>query len=341
MSKSIQDLYKQYSGSLAYVEVESTTGDLGIGSAFHVGEGVFVTAKHVIENKNILEVATTKQVEVFDSNGKQTKIDPRVMPIIDGPHFSTESDVDVAVFKVSGYDPLMPVVPLGHHLDDSIDDHDFVLSQVLVMGYPPVPSTNDPCLVTVRAEVNSIINVRHSDYLHFIVSATARGGFSGGLVISEGEFALGIVTESLVENHSSAETGFMSVLSIESIFACISHHYSIPLNVALSYEHSEDLVAVKLTKPSLVRLNPRIYCANIYVYDDDRDVFIELECSDSNDLAAAYAAFNSITPIQVQTGQSRPGYIFAIPTTNPPSSQLIGAAEAAKQVLTTAGYIEK
>lgn len=58
------DLYLKYCAAMAYVAVEKPDGSHGIGSAFHVGEGVFVTARHVVEGNQILEVASTAHAYV-------------------------------------------------------------------------------------------------------------------------------------------------------------------------------------------------------------------------------------------------------------------------------------
>jgi hypothetical protein len=41
-----------------------SNGDQGIGSAFHVGEGVFVTARHVVEGMTIRELGITESTYV-------------------------------------------------------------------------------------------------------------------------------------------------------------------------------------------------------------------------------------------------------------------------------------
>ena len=54
-----RDLFERYAPAVAYVSVRLPNGDESIGSAFHVGEGVFVTARHVVEGCTILEIANT------------------------------------------------------------------------------------------------------------------------------------------------------------------------------------------------------------------------------------------------------------------------------------------
>src|ERR1035441_11087165 len=47
-----------------------------------------------------------------------------------GPYFRPDETVDVAVFRVQGYDPRLPWVPLGSHLDDWLGESDFVLAEI-------------------------------------------------------------------------------------------------------------------------------------------------------------------------------------------------------------------
>lgn len=56
----------------------------------------------------------------------------------------------------------------------------------------------------------------------------ARGGFSGGVCLVEWDFALGVVTESLIRDGGPTELGYTAVLSVEPIFACLSHHKILP-----------------------------------------------------------------------------------------------------------------
>jgi hypothetical protein len=53
-----RDLYLRYGCCTAYVAIERD-GQAGIGSAFHIGEGVFLTARHVVEGGTITEIRIT------------------------------------------------------------------------------------------------------------------------------------------------------------------------------------------------------------------------------------------------------------------------------------------
>jgi hypothetical protein len=52
-------LFNIFAPSVAYVAVENKSGEQGIGTCFHIGENVFITARHVVENHKITKIATT------------------------------------------------------------------------------------------------------------------------------------------------------------------------------------------------------------------------------------------------------------------------------------------
>ena len=230
-----QDLYKQYASAVAYVVVKKPDSEQTIGSAFHVGNGVFITARHVVSGNEILSIGTTVSRYVPASNGLVSIHGEsgtfRFIPegegtIRSGPHFHPDASIDVAALVVDGLEP--PTVPLGSHLDDWINDDDFVLAPVVVMGYPPIPFSKKPVLVAARAEVNAVVDKYTGGHPHFVVSAMARGGFSGGLCITEWDFALGVITESLLYDNKPTELGYLTVLTVEPIFVCLQHHGLVP-----------------------------------------------------------------------------------------------------------------
>lgn len=247
-----RDLFYKYRAAVAYVAVETPAGDESIGTAFHVGDNIWVTARHVVEGNRVLEIATTGT-----SIGEYTQTVRRNEGILDGDWFSMpgfyrlvgepmlhpEEGVDVAALRLDG--PLMsredprpwpdprgsrpptPVVQLGGWLDDWLGD-ELMLEPVLIMGYPPIPFGRGPLLVAATAEVNTVVDKRQERHPHFIVSAMARGGFSGSLAITEFEATLGVATESLVMDVQPPQLGFFAVLSVEPVLACLSHHGVLP-----------------------------------------------------------------------------------------------------------------
>ena len=230
-----RELFEAYASAVAYCAVRSADGTESIGTAFHVGEGVFLTARHVVESKTILKFATTTDRYVADPNGSTTfagrkgrfeLIPSGVGRVLRGPLFHPDDRVDVAAFVVDGLNP--PAIPLGSHLDDWLNDEAFLLREVVVLGYPPIPFSREPKLIATRAEVNAVIDKYNGPHPHFIISAMARGGFSGGPCLIQWNFGLGLVTESLGANHQPAELGYLAVISVEPLFVCMQHHGIVP-----------------------------------------------------------------------------------------------------------------
>lgn len=229
--------FAAYKGCIAFVETASANGDIGCGTCFHVGEGVFVTARHVIENRPITKIGfdddTVNQELLQDRRFWGEQQHGRVS-IVEGPFFHSNQNVDVACFRVEPFPKAW--LPLGGHLDDFLGQHELLLYRTLVIGYPPIPLTTEPKLVASVGEVNALVDLYVGSHPHFIISTMARGGFSGAPVLvaynedntSTGTAVLGIVTQSLVENNKAPEHGFMAVLSVEPIFTCLELNNMLP-----------------------------------------------------------------------------------------------------------------
>ncbi|HAS41175.1 MAG TPA: hypothetical protein DCS93_11885 [Microscillaceae bacterium] len=231
----VKSLYESYRGAMAYIEVELPNGDRSIGSAFHIGEGVFVTAKHVVNNVKILSMATTEYYYTPDDNGNATINGnpqkyrgelPKELTLKEGPFFHPNGLIDVAAIVCAEKD-IIPI-PLGRHLDDWINNSQFIMAETVVMGYPPIPFSQEPLLIVAKGEINAVVDKYNAPHPHFIISTMPKGGFSGGLCLIEWQFALGVIVESLVNNNRETELGFMSVITIEPIFNCLVHHNILP-----------------------------------------------------------------------------------------------------------------
>jgi hypothetical protein len=242
-SNELRKLYLRYGCCMAYIAIERN-GDAGIGSAFHVGDGIFVTARHVLEDSQIIEIKVTDE-ELFyrsdlyprNENGSYTITpdSPKIcsdisghITIDSGPYFHPDPEVDIAAFRASGIAPGAHYVPLGGHLDDWVGKGDFEMTRAVVLGYPPIPFTREPILVAARAEVNAVVDLPGRHSMHFILSAMPRGGFSGGVVISEYGFTLGTVTQSLLAGNYPVELGFFTSTAIEGIYECLARNGVLP-----------------------------------------------------------------------------------------------------------------
>lgn len=294
-SRKAQELYLRYAPCMTYVAVKNADGDESIGSAFHVGEGIFVTARHVVDGVSIVDVKPTHMlhrplkevIPEYSDDAIQTiteisgqaptfPVFQRSLQISKGPFFHSDEKIDIAVFATEGLHPETPYVPLGSHLDNWIHRRSFVLSEVLVLGYPPIPLTREPVLVASRAEVNAVITIPPSSKVHFVVSATPRGGFSGGLALSEYDFALGLISSSLTKDSKAAELGFMATISVEPIYECLALHKLLPERQKIGWNdfwntHDWDFVVDIGAGTSEQK-------ADISLHDDGKRVYVGLYC---------------------------------------------------------------
>ena len=149
-------------------------------------------------------------------------------------HYHPDRSVDLAVLETDFEEYPFPdessrkgtskkrsaAIPIGAHVDEWISDQ-FVLRKVLVMGYPIVPWAKSQVLVTTEAEVNALVSNFRGPHPYYIVSSTARGGFSGAPVISDDGLVIGVVVEELYRKQKLEdkleETGFNAAITIEPL----------------------------------------------------------------------------------------------------------------------------
>lgn len=331
---AFQETYVRAAGAVAFVTVVDANGDEGIGSAFHIGSGIFVTARHVVDGVTVQEIATTKSTHLTEEADGRTA-PPRRFEIVEGPYFGPD-DLDVAVFRVDlGATPL-PAIAVSQHTDYELGENDLVLSDILIVGYPPIPFTTVPSQVVTLGQINAVVRVRHSRVLQFIASAMARGGFSGGPALDSSGVALALVTESLGKSETPVETGYMSLLSIEPAVDLAAEKFGYGFYGGLPGRYRDTLFAVKFSDPSSQSLSSFIYDASLYVYDDDRDVFVQINCDDEAMLAEAVATFHAVTPLT--SHEALDDSVLYTPDANPPAELLIEAGEAVAALFERAGY---
>ncbi len=229
--------FNKYKSCVAYIESVDDRGDKAIGSCFHVGEGVFVTARHVVEYRKELQIGFDDDsitMNLMQRPENWSKENPGNICITAGPYFHPDESVDIACFRVDIFPE--DSIPLGGHLDDWLGQYELVLHKTLILGYPPIPLSTRPVLVASLGEINALADLYVSKHPHFLVSTMARGGFSGGpalvayneLNVDGGTAALGIITQSLITNNGALETGYMAVLTVEPIYTCLEAHGMLP-----------------------------------------------------------------------------------------------------------------
>jgi hypothetical protein len=227
----VNQLFFKLRPAIIALETVNTNGDHGIGTGFHVGDGVVVTARHVVEGM--------QSVRLVASSAKGGRIEEIIFatnPLADVALLRTDLDFSYYLEKthIHGMEyRKVDHLTLGVEWDDFADES-LVLYDVIVMGYPPIP-TAFPTLVTIRAQVNAIIDQYpiggQNPPPHYVLSGIPRGGFSGAPMIVEAgdnSFVLGVVTTALVSNHSAPETGFMSAVTVESVLQLLHENRLYP-----------------------------------------------------------------------------------------------------------------
>lgn len=185
-------------------------GDNDIGTAYYIGEKMFVTAGHCILDM--------PQFSLQYQNGKHIKISEI--------HLDSNSDIDIAIIKADEDISLEPFM-LGEPN---------VLDDVLVMGYPPITGM-DTVLISETGSINTFLpfTQKASDgqvvaeaksYLSntdcFMINCRVKGGNSGSPVINEHGLVVGTVTSLPFDNQGGSKQGRYDIMGFG---ICLSSRY--------------------------------------------------------------------------------------------------------------------
>jgi trypsin-like peptidase len=231
--------YSYFSPCIAGLVTEDSSGAEGIGTAFHIGDGYLVTARHVVEDRKIIDLLTHVHASVtIDSIRLIYPSDPNIDLALLCTDFSLDYYMNRTRIIISGQEAeKVDHLQLGGHLDDFIDDG-LILLPIIVFGYPPIPLSSQPVLVAARGEINAVVDTYiGSPHPLFVISPLARAGFSGGPVILGESYVLGVVTSSLLRDDATAEVGFHAALTVEPIWNLLFEHRIFPAsNGLMMYE---------------------------------------------------------------------------------------------------------
>jgi len=99
----------------------------------------------------------------------------------------------------------------------------------------------------------------------------------------------GVVTESLLVNHQPLELGYMSVLSVEPIYVCLSHHNIVPDHMDKQWDGSWNTISSNYTDKNATLGFQHV---SVSFYQGHMGKNIEIFCYDS---AILQKAINLIT----------------------------------------------
>jgi S1-C subfamily serine protease len=179
-------------------------GEHASATAFHIGDGIFVTARHVADELVDRRLST--------SNG-----------LVEPYHQVdfTDQDIDVALLLVdpTDLDPaqrdVYVAVPLA--LNELVD-RSCMLERVLVMGYPRVPMSASAELVAATGEIIAIVDtIVPRNGPSIVISQLPRGGLSGSPVLDASGNLQGVVVDSLSDADLPYELGYTAAITVESI----------------------------------------------------------------------------------------------------------------------------
>lgn len=240
---SLNNLYQRYRPSIVRIDVRNRHGDSSIGTGFHVGDGLIVTARHVLrETIRTPDIVGSRDEEIDRTVTSITRDVDKKPLLATAVHYHVDQRVDLAVLETdmetyAFSDPITgrslakgykTAIPVGAPIDAWIRDH-MILNKVLIMGYPKVPWAVESVLVTAEAEINALVQSVRVPHPYYVLSATARGGFSGAPVINEDGHAVGVIVESLYGDNKPEETGFNSAITMEPLIRILANRGPRPL----------------------------------------------------------------------------------------------------------------
>lgn len=165
-------IIEDYKNSIAKI-YEKSGNKLGTG--FLYDDKYIVTANHVLEEIEVLEICLENGEPITEKN--------RLIPKDTEKH-------DIAIIEIEKTSSATKSFPLEFNTS--------LLEDVLIIGYPRIPQTKDSYLVYNKGEISSYVE-NFKGLTGITLSSFLRGGNSGGPVINKFGDVIGIVSEYLFE----------------------------------------------------------------------------------------------------------------------------------------------
>ncbi|AFD27774.1 S1 family peptidase [Deinococcus gobiensis] len=173
-----------------YTELEDNGEHKGIGTAFYIGDNMFVTAKHVLKD-------TQKFRLLLDGE----------MLNVTNITFSDDLKLDIALISVESPKVLsLPAIRLGTGM---------VLDDIIAMGFPKITSGISEVVVTTSGEIVAEDYIYSAGRRMHIINAKVKGGNSGGPILNSLGQAVGIVTNDELDEYNQGNVFGLAVPSEE------------------------------------------------------------------------------------------------------------------------------
>jgi hypothetical protein len=220
---SLSDLLGRYRKCLVRLETRADDST-GIGTAFHIGDGWLVSAAHNLRRREL--VSALLDDEIRGGPGRQLTVKRVILSDSTADLALIETDFELSFYMdrttIHGRPKGWKVdhIPIGGHLDDWLDGG-LVMSRYVVMGYPQVPGTTARPLMADGGYVNAIVDPALREHPYFVVSGLPREGFSGGPVLSEYDFLLGVITDAFPVHEESIGLPMAAAISVEPLWSML------------------------------------------------------------------------------------------------------------------------